>query len=252
VILLIEQSFCFLKGIGLNKEKSLWRQGIVDWFEFNKSKEIQGISLNRKKELEKDLEKAQEFLEKKDPVYFNSLLPRNQNWRLFNRFKKDAMFFDIESTGLGQWNKTTVVGTFFQEEFNAFIRGKNLSRENLIKEFNKAKLIVTFNGSLFDKPFLEREFRISINVPHIDLRFALKQLGFGGGLKSIEKQLGINRSEETQGMDGFEAVKLWQKYEKGSNHALEKLIQYNKEDVINMQPLMDFTYNELTQFIKSD
>ena len=53
-------------------------------------------------------------------------------------------------------------------------------------------------------------------------------------------------------MNGFEAVKLWKHYERGNKEALERLVQYNKEDVINLKPLMEFAYKELSEFIKSD
>ena len=33
-------------------------------------------------------------------------------------------------------------------------------------------------------------------------------------IKRIEKEIGITRSEEVEGVDGFEAVRLWKRYQK--------------------------------------
>ena len=80
---------------------------------------------------------------------------------------------------------------------------------------------------------------------HIDLRFLLKRLGYTGGLKKIEKALGLMRSSEIDGMDGYEAVLLWKAYQWGDRNALETLIQYNTADIVNLKPLMEMGYEEM-------
>src|SRR5437588_659336 len=75
-----------------------------------------------------------------------------------------------------------------------------------------AQIIVSFCGTGFDLPFLRRAFRMDFPQLHIDLCFLLKRLGYSGGLKRIEKTLGLARSEETDGMDGMEAVQYWWDY----------------------------------------
>ena len=57
-------------------------------------------------------------------------------------------------------------------------------------------IIVTFNGSCFDIPFLERYFATTIKCAQIDLRFVLKDLGFkilidddNGILKEVDKKV---------------------------------------------------------------
>ena len=83
------------------------------------------------------------------------------------------------------------------------------------------------------------------NHGHIDLRFALRRLGYRGGLKSIERQLGIRRPDEVAGIDGFEAVRLWYRYLRGDGKALDTLVSYNRQDVENMRPLMELAYEKL-------
>ena len=69
-------------------------------------------------------------------------------------------------------------------------------------------------------------------------------MGLRGGLKKIEKMLGIVR--ETEGLNGYDAVKLWKKWvEKKDKSALKKLIIYNKEDVVNLKKIMDYVIIKL-------
>ncbi len=59
-----------------------------------------------------------------------------------------------------------------------------------------------------------------------------------GGLKSLERQLGIER--RLVGIDGYEAVKLWWRYVDSFDlDALNTLLQYNKEDVVNLKSLKE-------------
>jgi len=66
------------------------------------------------------------------------------------------------------------------------------------------------------------------------------QLGYKGGLKKIEHCLGLSRMEEVAGMQGSEAVTLWHKYKQGDKQALNKLINYNIEDIVNLEVLFNF------------
>ena len=52
----------------------------------------------------------------------------------------------------------------------------------------------------------------------------------------MEQQLGIAR--QTTGIGGFEAVMLWWKYvNEGDRSALRLLLEYNREDVVNLKIL---------------
>ena len=52
----------------------------------------------------------------------------------------------------------------------------------------------------------------------------------------VERILGIDR--KLQGVDGYMAVQLWWKYVNNSdNRALRTLLDYNKEDVVNLKVL---------------
>lgn len=46
-------------------------------------------------------------------------------------------------------------------------------------------------------------------------------------------------------MNGYEAVMLWKAYQWGERDALEKLIQYNTADIVNLEYLMEMGYREM-------
>ena len=52
--------------------------------------------------------------------------------------------------------------------------------------------------------------------------------------------MGIQRDDEVENVNGFEAVRLWKKYKNGDVNALRKLLIYNKEDIVNLKYLLDY------------
>jgi len=44
-------------------------------------------------------------------------------------------------------------------------------------------------------------------------------------------------------MDGYMAVLLWQRYQRGDRTALDLLLKYNREDVVNLEVLMDRAFH---------
>jgi len=155
-------------------------------------------------------------------------------------------YLDIETTGLSSKSKITLIGIYDGNETKSFIRGKNMDEfPDYIKNFD---FLVTYNGSCFDLPFIRRHFdNLLLDQLHIDLRFFLRKIGLSGGLKIIEKKLGIKRSEETKDIDGKEAVRLWNNYKKGNNAALNTLIEYNNEDIVNLETILDITYGKVKE-----
>jgi uncharacterized protein YprB with RNaseH-like and TPR domain len=92
-------------------------------------------------------------------------------------------------------------------------------------------------------PFIESYFGITLTHTHIDLRYILASLGYRGGLKGCEKQLGINR-KDLHDIDGYFAVLLWHDYKRNRNQkALETLLAYNTQDTVNLEALMVTAYN---------
>jgi len=48
-----------------------------------------------------------------------------------------------------------------------------------------------------------------------------------------------------QGLDGWEAVRLWNAWERGDSTALDRLLRYNESDTRNLEPLADLLYQRL-------
>ena len=84
-------------------------------------------------------------------------------------------------------------------------------------------------------------------MPHFDLCFAAKRLGIKGGLKKIEQDVGIERDESVLGLDGYDAVKLWELARRGSHGAIDTLVKYNREDTVNLFRIATLFYDMLKQ-----
>ncbi|MGH8009317.1 MAG: ribonuclease H-like domain-containing protein, partial [Candidatus Binatia bacterium] len=133
------------------------------------------------------------------------------------------------------------IGLYDGKSPRVYVRGKNLS--HFIAESEGFTLLVTYNGKLFDLPFIRREMGLSLAHAHIDLRYPLAALGYKGGLKKIERSLGLEREGPLALLDGWCAVLLWQYHEQGEEGALETLLRYNLEDVIHLPMLLALVYN---------
>lgn len=238
----LENSFILAPGIGEKTEKKLWKKDITHWDDVEDKKPL---SETKQEKIEIFLEKARKNLEVKNSYFFSSKLPNKEDWRIYRNFSKEACFIDIETTGLDKKrNKVTTVGIHRDGESKVLVRDQDLNREKLRKEIKKSSMLVSFNGKRFDQPFLEHNFDIKIEKPHIDLMYPCKRLGYSGGLKKIEKQLGIQRDLED--VDGREAVRLWKKYEnKGDEKALRKLMKYNKYDAKNLEELIETVHKQM-------
>jgi len=96
------------------------------------------------------------------------------------------------------------------------------------------------------RSFLLRSFPgVRFDIPHFDLCFAAKRLGFRGGLKRLETEMGIERDEDVRGLDGYDAVRLWEHARSGSEEARSLLIKYNREDTVNLMGIAATLYERL-------
>ncbi|MEW6247205.1 MAG: ribonuclease H-like domain-containing protein [Nitrospirota bacterium] len=152
---------------------------------------------------------------------------------------------DIETTGLSHYyDDITLVGLYDGERVTTLISGHNLHQLNdLLPQY---QIVITFNGTLFDIPFLKTKFP-ALQLPpiHLDLRYLLKRLGYSGGLKQIERRLGLKRSKEAESVDGLMATVLWARYLRGDLSALERLVKYNTADVTSLWSLVRFSCQRL-------
>lgn len=242
----IENSFIPVEGVGKKTEQKLWQRGITHWDEFEQS----AVGETTGERIVSFIDTARKRLETGDSHFFDDVFPNSHQWRLYENFAEDACFFDIETTGLNQHSDdVTTVSLHQTGETRTFVNdsspvvGEPLTRNAIQESITTAPLIVTFNGKRFDVPFLETSFDITIDAPHIDLMYPCRQLGLTGGLKRIEQDVGIERDQPD--ITGRDAVKLWRQYERGDERALTTLVNYNRDDTVNLQTLMEHVANTL-------
>jgi len=239
---LLDNTFIHIQGIGEKSERSIWSRGIRTWTDFLECPEC---VLSEVKDCVIREELRNSMAHRHEIGFFAGRLPSFEAWRLYESFRQRVVYLDIETSGgyMGA-DEITVIGTFDGNSVRSFVSGSNL--EDFECSIAAYDLVVTFNGTSFDLPFIKRSFpNITLPPAHIDLRFPLKRLGYRGGLKRIERETGIERDEGIRGMDGFDAVRLWKAYQWGDNRALQILLEYNAADVVNLEPLMELVNREL-------
>jgi uncharacterized protein YprB with RNaseH-like and TPR domain len=153
-------------------------------------------------------------------------------------------YLDIETTGLTPYGcDITVIGIHIcRGEETEFVQlvGRDITVADILAALQGVEVLYTYNGSRFDLPFIHA--RLGINLaelfPHHDLMFDCWRKNLYGGLKGVERQLGLKR--KLPDMDGWDAVRLWWKYVDSFDlDALHTLCEYNKEDVINLKTLKE-------------
>ena len=124
---MITQSFIFLERIGDKLEQNIWSNGIYDWESFLKKEKINGLSKPRKLYYNRKILEARKNLFNANSSYFCDISPQSEMWRLYEFFKEDAVFLDIETTGLSKNNDDiTVFGLYDGINTNIMIKNINL------------------------------------------------------------------------------------------------------------------------------
>ena len=234
---MIRNSYIFLHGISYKTERNIVNQGVKHWNDFLKIDKIPKISEIRKRDYDKAILLAKQQLIIENASYFN-ILPKKETWRLYEYFKDEALFLDLEVDGK---KNIILIGLYDGEHTKIFVKNINLDFNLLRREIKKYKLLITFNGSSFDLPLLKKHIP-EINMPHIDLKHCCSRLNLKNGLKEIEKQLDIKRPRNLNG----HPVELWKALHASFDREyLDLLVQYNEEDIINLKTIMDYCYNKL-------
>jgi uncharacterized protein YprB with RNaseH-like and TPR domain len=241
---MLTSTYIHIPHIGKTIEHRIWSSGIKTWSEFIEQQDTIPISAAKKETILAGIDESNDRLNARDFNFFANALPRSEHWRAYRHFSDSVAYVDIETTGLSpKRDDLTVVGIYDGKDAKTYVHGINL--DDIIEELAKYELLVTFNGARFDLPFIKQKYpQIEFNQLHIDLMYPLRRIGLSGGLKKIEQELGISRSDETTGIDGFEAVRLWRRYERGEEGALKLLLEYNREDIVNLDTIIGMTHQK--------
>ncbi len=247
---MIERTFQHIPGVGPWRERDLWARGIVTWDDFPPPGVV-AMSPVLDEGARQRIADAREALAAKDLDRLARMIPPREHWRLYPAFQDEAAFFDIECDGADGALKPTVASVFDASGIRVFIAGRNL--DELPAALAERRLWVTFNGSAFDVPVLQRCFPdLRQAVAHVDLRHLCRRVRLFGGLKEIEDQVGLSRPLHLRGVNGFEAVLLWRAYRAGDAQALRVLVEYNLYDAVDLRALLDIAYNRAVENLAFD
>ena len=244
---LLESTYLHAQGIGRTTEQRLWQAGATDWNAYLAVPDTHWpLTKAQRALLTPTIEESRLRLEQEDYTFFTERLPQSEHWRAVPAFGHRLLFLDIETTGGMDASDLTVVGVFDGRRMRQYVKGINLA--DFPESLEEAAILVTFFGTGFDVPFLKRAFpHLPFPQMHVDLCYLLKRLGYRGGLKRIEAQMGIQRSNATTGLSGWDAVRLWREYRMGRQKSLDILLEYNAEDVRNMSDLLAEGYRRMAR-----
>lgn len=184
-------------------------------------------------------------------------------------FSSNFIVLDIETTGFSRQNASIIlIGLVIKSEnqlISKQIFSENLDEErfillelmNILKSLDNY-FFITYNGHSFDLPFINAKLQQhSINDQlNLNNNFDLYRLIRKNkkllnlerhNLKSIEKFLGIKRSDT---ISGKESIQLYFDYlESSSEVILDKILLHNYEDIKYLLPLLEilkyFSYNQI-------
>lgn len=238
----LTRTFCHVPGVGRETESALWQQGCDCWETLLADPDKFSFGHAKKADVLQHIADSKAALDEGNHQFFRKSLGQAEAWRAWPEFRDKCVYLDIETDGGNGGHSVTIIGLYDANGFQALVRGSDLDTfHDIITQYS---YIVTFFGSMFDIPMLQRRFpMVTFDQIHLDLCFALKRLGYGGGLKKIERQLGIARADGVVGMSGLDAVRLWAAYTRGHTDALDRLIAYNREDVVNLEFLAQVAYD---------
>lgn len=161
---------------------------------------------------------------------------------MVHRKQSRCAYLDIETTGLSPDDgDLTVIGLFLEgkeEKRIVQLFDEEISAARLRQSLKGVERLYTYNGERFDLPFIKA--KLGVDLPrycqHRDLMYECWQRNLYGGLKEVERKLRIGRA--LAGVDGRMAVELWLQYKLyGDRKSLATLLEYNREDVMNLKVL---------------
>jgi len=247
---LLVRSFIHLPRVGQFRERRYWEDGVLCWDDLLSDRDL--FDEGPPPPLEEAVSQSRLKLAEGDARWFERHLGASNAWRLAADFDDGRIaYMDIETDGSrgdeiplndDQPGGTTVMSVWDGQRARVFLRGRDL--DQIPAYLSQYKVLCTFNGKAFDLPYLEGRFGKGFFAgAHLDLRPITAAVGLTGGLKKIEKQIGITRPKMVENYSGYDAVKLWRAYCHGRQDALAPLALYNLADAANLQALLRVAYN---------
>jgi uncharacterized protein YprB with RNaseH-like and TPR domain len=243
---MLTRTFVHIPTVGPKRELGIWKAGVTSWDDFlARGRAVLPRSIyNLGRPV---IERSLAALQAPDGLAeLAGMIPTAEHWRFWPRYGRVA-YLDIETGGdPEEFGGITVVGLYDGAEVVQYVAGRDL--HEAAQALAGYEVVVSFAGSSFDLPVLKSVFpRFIVPPVHIDLRWVLRRLGYKGGLKRIEKSLGLARPEHVGDMDGYMALMLWQDHLAGDPQALPTLLDYNACDIVNLEPLLNLAVERLRE-----
>lgn len=152
---------------------------------------------------------------------------------------KYRAYIDIETMGLScYYCDLTLIGIGLEKRGRCQVvqlYEDTLTPQSLLDNLRYVEELYSYNGSRFDLPFIRAKLGVDLKqyFHHTDLMYDCWRNNLKGGLKAVERRLGIER--RLRNIDGYIAVQLWHEYTSNDSRlALKTLLEYNSEDVLNL------------------
>ena len=164
---------------------------------------------------------------------------------LYRKHKRDALAVDIETTHYD--GPISIISMYrkksqWDAELTQFVKDNDPHAVAIGEEIRSAKLLITFNGLSYDIPKIKEEYPnvIPEKMPVLDLCVFARAIGLKGGLKNMEKVMGLKRSRDAEQAEG-KTHQLWKKIQQiQSEEALMQLLEYAAHDVRNLFELTEW------------
>jgi uncharacterized protein YprB with RNaseH-like and TPR domain len=141
----IERTFLHFPGIGPTKERGLWAQGIKSWDALGtalRNGTAPGDLVRREQTMQFELfpglvsptlhptaqawletaRDSEQALREGSHDFFLSRLPSAEHWRVLASVLNDALYLDIETTGLSRnFCQITVIGVLYRGRFHQWV-----------------------------------------------------------------------------------------------------------------------------------
>jgi len=138
----IENSFIPVEGVGETTERRLWGEGVTSWAAFDTAVDVAGVGSTTADRIESFIAEALTHLDDGDAAYFDRAFPSGERWRLYENFRDETCFFDIETTGLDEHRDRVTTVSFHRDgETTTLVAGDDLTADRLREQFADASLL---------------------------------------------------------------------------------------------------------------
>jgi len=233
----IENSFIPVEGVGETTERRIWREGVTTWESFDPAVDVAGVGSTTADRIESFIAEALTHLDDGDSAYFDRTFPGGALAALRELPRGDLLFRHRDDRP----RRTPRSGDDGElppgrgDDHARRRRGSHRgAAPRAVRRRQPARDVQRAPGSMFPS---SRPPSTSRSTRPLDLMYPCKRIGLSGGLKPIEKEIGIERDRPD--LSGRDAVRLWREYERGDDDALDTLVSYNREDTKNLRTLAD-------------